>query len=64
MSKGIGHVSVRDFLKVMEKDGCGKKILVDPSDKNSESWQCGQYYDSLKKKVYCQNCSQIREASQ
>lgn len=40
-----------------KKKGCGILIPVDPSDKNSEGWQCGQYYDSYEKEVFCDKCS-------
>ena len=36
-----------------QKFGCGKLIPVDPSDKNSEGWTCGQYYDSFKTEFIC-----------
>jgi hypothetical protein len=39
-----------------DKKGCGRLIPIDPSDKNSEGWYCGHYYDSLKKKMYCEKC--------
>lgn len=39
-----------------DKKGCGTFIPVDPSDKNSEGWQCGQFYDALKTNVYCEDC--------
>lgn len=37
-------------------EGCRCLMPVDPSDENSENWQCGQYYDALKKKMYCGKC--------
>ena len=42
--------------KDSENSGCSKFIPVDPSDKNSEGWTCGQYYDAFKKKVFCDSC--------
>jgi len=39
-----------------ENKGCGNLIPVDPSDRNSEGWICGQYYDALKRKMYCSEC--------
>ena len=47
--------------KICEADdadkGCGALMPVDSSDKNSESWQCGQHYDALKSKLYCEKCA-------
>lgn len=43
--------------EVERMKGCGELIPVDPSDKASEGWYCGHYYDSYKKKIYCSNCS-------
>ena len=42
--------------------GCGDLIPVDPSDKASEGWYCGHYYDSFKRKIYCPKCQEKRKA--
>lgn len=54
-----GNSIVHD-IEVAKKapEGCGEMILVDASDPNSESWQCGQYYDALKKTMYCGECKE------
>ncbi len=44
-------------MKKENNQGCRKLIPVDPSDKNSEGWICGQYYDALKKVILCDECS-------
>ena len=66
-SKELGKLIKRD-LKQLEKNqvheishpkSCGKFIPVDPSDKSSEGWQCGLYYDSFKKVFLCGECKKF-----
>ncbi len=52
---------IKQMKKLIDYDkckgkGCGRLIPVDSSDSNSESWQCGQYYDALERVVYCDKC--------
>ncbi len=39
------------------RKGCGCLIPLDPSDKNSEGWYCGHYYDSFKAQTFCDKCT-------
>lgn len=52
MSKGIGDMSVGNFLETMEKGSCGKKFEFMEGD-NIYEGICGEE-DGL-----CQDCSQI-----
>ena len=39
-----------------EKQGCGKFIKNELTCDDNAGWICGQYYDALKKKIFCEKC--------